>query len=394
VSARIAFVVEDLESDLRSGDLAGIIADLDAASFEPIVLFLRGSERHLPEDVRSRLGGRATLRGPLERPLWSFGLMRRALLGLGGAKPAALVFAGRESILDLAPKLAGWIERPAIYLAFTAEREFPWGRRAALDAFAKIVAQTRRMTLALVDELGVPEERVATIYPAIETDTRAPRVINHAIEIDTRAAGAGERAGEAPLVGVVGRPPHASVVALERACGGAVRLAAPHATPPLVDLGAAWTREAFARVSLLVVLPDAEHESAFDAMLRGMASGLAIVAAVPPERLDNLVIDGETGRLVASGTGGGAPEPSEIARVIAELLADPELCASMGSGGRMQIASRFDPLRRRTDYDALLRVVGGIPFPPTPTRGDDAPGVPVQFRGLTRSQRKDDGAIT
>ena len=306
--------------------------------------------------------------------------MRRALLGLGDAKPSALVFAGRESILDLAPKLAGWIERPAIYLAFTAERDFPWGRRAALDAFAKVVAQTRRMTHALVDELGVPEERVATIYPAVDVDAHAPR--------------AGERADEAPLVGVVGRPPHASLVALERACGGAARLAAPRATPPLVDLGAAWTPEALARVALLVVLPDADQEGAFDAMLRGMASGLAIVAAVPPERLDNLVIDGETGRLVAGGEGGAPPDTAEIARTIADLLADPELRASMGSGGRMQVAGRFDPIRRRADYDALLRVVGGIPFPPPPTRGDDAPGIPVQFRGLTRPQRKDDGPAT
>jgi hypothetical protein len=296
--------------------------------------------------------------------LGGFGAMRRTLVALGDEKPAAVIAAGGERALDLGASLAGWIERPAIWLGFDESEAFPWGKRDALDRYAKIVAQTRRMTIRLVDALGVPEERVATIYPAID--------------LASYVAPSERAAGEGNLVAVAGRPPDATLAAIQAACRRA-RLAMPGARPPLADAGPSWTPDALARAALLLLLPDAGWAGAYDDVIKAMACGLPVIAAVPPETLDDdLVVNGETGRVI------GAGSPAEIAQAIDDALASPDLLGSMGSGGRLLAASRFDPARRRNEYDALLRIVCGIPFPPPKTRGADAPGIPVQFRGLGR----------
>jgi len=377
--ARIAFLLEDLAGDLAAGDVAGIASDLDRGAFSPVILFMRGSERGLAPHLRARLAGEITLSGPLERPIWNIGVMRRALLGLGGAKPAALVVAGGEAALDLAPRLAGWLERPSIYLAFTEDDAFPWRRRKALAAFAKTVAHTRRMTHALVDALGLPEERVATIYPAVDLDAFAPRPLPEW----------GGAAG-APLVGLAGDPAAETIAAIAAACPG-VRFAVAGARgggraaaklADLVDLGAEWSPDAVARIALLLAAPGADISGAYDAIVRAMAGGRAVVSAIPEARLDATLVDGETGVRV------GDASPAAIAEAISRVLASRELLESMGSGGRLLAAGSYDRARRRAEYDALLRVVCGIPFPPTaPARGDDAPGIPVQFRGLTKSQK-------
>jgi len=369
LAARIAFLLEDLARDLAAGDLAGIASDLDPATFSANILFLRGSERGVAPHVRARLADGIALSGPLERPIWNIGIMRRALLGLGDAKPAALVVAGGEAALDLAPRLASWLERPCVYLAFTEDDAFPWRRRKALDAFAKTVAHTRRTTHALVESLGLPEERVATIYPAVDLDEYAPRPLPE-----------WGGATDAPLVGLAGEPPAAFVAALRAACPW-VRFGAPGARAPLVDLGAEWSPDAVARIAILAVAPGADLAGAYDAVVRAMAGGRAVLSAIPEGRLDATLVDGETGARATD------PSPAAIAEALARLVASRDLLESMGSGGRLLAAGSYDRARRRAEYDALLRVVCGIPFPPPVSRGADAPGIPIQFRGLTKSQK-------
>jgi hypothetical protein len=375
VAATIAFLLEDLARDLVAGDLADVIADLDRAAFAPRVLFLTGRAAELPSDLRSALAGETPLHGPLRRPFWNVGLIRRALLAMGTTKPAVVVAAGRGEVLDLAPRLIRWIERPAVYLAPSGDPELPWGRRAALDTYAKIVATTGRLTLRLVDELRVAEARVATIYPGIDTDRFAWRAIETA---------------QPALVGLVGAPRAASAAALAAAlatpAAGAsamgdarpIRLAAPRAAPPLVDVGPSWTPEALARVSLLLCVPDSEWESAYAALLRGMAVGRAVLAAVPAERLDGLVVDGETGCLVADAA------PPAVAAAVRALVALPDLLESMGIAARMRIVGEFGRARRLSEFEALLRVVAGIPFPPPTLPSPPAPSgqASVQFKPL------------
>ncbi|MFN0150286.1 MAG: hypothetical protein ACKVU1_06180 [bacterium] len=358
---------------------------------------MRGGARGHEARARACLGDAIALHGPLERPAFNVGVMRRALLGLGGAKPAALVVAGGDAALDLAPRLASWLERPCIYLAFTEDDAFPWKRRKALDAFAKTVAHTRRMTHRLVDTLGLPEERVATIYPAADLDAYSPRPLPEwgsggamsavGVASATGAAGADGAVrtkgatAEAPLVGLAGAPSDAMVASLRAACPG-VRFGAPGARAPLVDLGAEWSPDAVARIALLLVVPGADLAGAYDAVVRAMAGGRAVLSAIPEDRLDATLIDGETGERVADAS------PSAIADALTRLLASRDLLASMGSGGRLLAAGSYDRARRRSEYDALLRVVCGIPFPPSAgARGADAPGIPIQFRGLTKSQK-------
>lgn len=360
----------------------GIVADLDTGSFAPRVLALSGDPASLPDDLRARLGAGATIKGPLRRPFWNVGLIRRFLLDVKETKPAVIVVSGGKDALEFAAKVVGWAERPAVYLAPSGDPAFPWGRRRALDAFAKIVATTGRLTYRLVEEIKIPEQRVATIYPGVDPEAFAFAPVPGTGERGAAGGSAAERApgDDGALVGVVGEPPEATTRAIAEAlaAAGGARLAAPGARAPLVDLGASWTAAAFARTSLLLFLPDADWETGFETMLRGMAVGRPVIAAVPSDRIDDLVIDGETGRLVV-----GA-DPAAIASAARELLAAPDLLASMGVAARMRIAGEFGRARRRMDWDALLRVVGGIPFPPPTIKGPQAPAAgpaafPVKF---------------
>lgn len=393
----IAFLLEDLTRDLAANDLAGIISDLDPESFSPRVLSLSGDPRSLPAAAQALLPPNVPIKGPLRRPLWNVGLIRRFLLDVKEAKPTLLVFAGGKDVLEFAAKAIGWIERPAVYLAPSGDPTFPWSQRKALDAFTKIVATTGRLTYRLVEELGVSEKNVATIYPGIDTDRFAFSPL--------------PQTGESVLVGIVGEPPTEGARALAAALAGlgdpgaggksakaagegpggaagkstregpgagraagasgpALRAAAPGAREPLVDLGPSWSPEALARVSLLLFLPDSDWESGFETMLRGMAVGRPVIAAVPSERLDEMVIDGETGRVLG---GAADAEPAAIAAAARDLLSAPDLLASMGVAARMRIAGEFSRPRRSADWDALLRVIAGIPFPPPRLKGPAAP---------------------
>ncbi len=366
--APIAFLLENLERDLVANDLAGVIASLDPESFAPRILFLEADRGALPRAVRDAIPARIPIKGPLRRPFWNVGLIRRFLLAVGDTKPAVLFVSGGRDVLAFAPRVIGWLEKPAVYLAPSGDPAFPWDQRKSLDAFGRIVATTGRLTLRLVDELSIAEKTVATIYPGIDVDRFDFR------PLDFRALAE----SEAPLVGVVGSPPAATTAALHAALAstpGSPRLAAPGAREPLIDLGDAWSPEALARVAMLLLLPDSDWETGFDTLLRGMAVGRAAIAAVPSARIDDLIQNGETGLLLVT------DDPRAVSNAVAGLLSKPELLASMGAAGRMRVAGEFERGRWLAEYEALIRISGGIPFPaPKPRGPEPSPGAsPIKF---------------
>jgi glycosyltransferase involved in cell wall biosynthesis len=102
--------------------------------------------------------------------------------------------------------------------------------------------------------------------------------------------------------------------------------------------------------SLDLLVSASRHEGLPVALLEGMASGLAVVAtavgAVPM-----LVLDGETGRLVA------AEDIDALAEGIRELLRNPDLRQRCGEAGRARIESDFSAEGMASEYLDLYQGV-------------------------------------
>lgn len=79
------------------------------------------------------------------------------------------------------------------------------------------------------------------------------------------------------------------------------------------------------------------------AVLEGMASGLALVAAAVGE-LPAVVVDGRTGVLVP------AEDVDQLAAAIVDLLRDPEKRAQYGAAARLLIAEKYSAARMTEEY--------------------------------------------
>jgi len=88
-------------------------------------------------------------------------------------------------------------------------------------------------------------------------------------------------------------------------------------------------------------------DQAPNAVLEGMAAGLPVVA-MRVAALPEMVVDGETGRLVDPGDDQGLLE------AITALLDDPGAAARMGAAGRARVLQRYDA---EVTADALLAVL-------------------------------------
>ena len=100
--------------------------------------------------------------------------------------------------------------------------------------------------------------------------------------------------------------------------------------------------------------------------LEAAACGRPLVGHAVGGLLDS-VIDGQTGRLVAPG------DPSELAGVVRELLADPATRARMGAEGRRRALQRFDWSIVAAATEQILADVARTPMGasalPCPTHG-------------------------
>jgi glycosyltransferase involved in cell wall biosynthesis len=87
-------------------------------------------------------------------------------------------------------------------------------------------------------------------------------------------------------------------------------------------------------------------------VLEAMAAGLPVVASAVGG-IPELVVDGETGRLVPPG------DPEALGDVLRELLADPDLRQQMGAAGRARAEELFDlPRFRQAHVELYERLLG------------------------------------
>jgi glycosyltransferase involved in cell wall biosynthesis len=95
----------------------------------------------------------------------------------------------------------------------------------------------------------------------------------------------------------------------------------------------------------LVVLP-AKAEPFGLVLLEAMALGKAVIATDAGGPRD-IVVDGETGRLVAPS------DSAALAAAMHELLADPDRCRAMGDAGRRRFERQFTAARMASDTAAV-----------------------------------------
>ncbi|HWC87743.1 MAG TPA: glycosyltransferase [Solirubrobacteraceae bacterium] len=101
----------------------------------------------------------------------------------------------------------------------------------------------------------------------------------------------------------------------------------------------------------VVAVPSTAPDPLPGAAIEAAAAGCAVVASAHGG-LPEIIRDGRTGRLVAPG------DPAALARVAAELLADPEARARLGAAAAADVSERFAPGRLLSGiqqlYDEVL----------------------------------------
>ncbi len=100
----------------------------------------------------------------------------------------------------------------------------------------------------------------------------------------------------------------------------------------------------------LFVLPSL-LEGMSNAIIEAMASGLPVVARAVGGNIE-LVVDGETGRLVPS------QDPQALGTAIVELLTQPEQCYAMGQRARAHAAEKFGLDAMMANYATFYRRLG------------------------------------
>lgn len=241
---------------------------------------------------------------------------------------------------------------------------------AALDD--RVVAVCQMVRQAEIRQAGGKPEKIITIYNGVD-----PEKYKNSAREDVRQRWGIE--ADAALLGAVGRlHPVKGLADLLQAVAG-LRSAYPHVRLLLVGDGplrAELERQAAALdISETVIFTGAQKDvpailSALDVLvlpslaeglsnvlLEAMAAGLPVVATAvggTPE----LVIDGETGRLVPP------QDAASLAQAIQQLLANPAQARQMGQAGRQRVQAHFTirQMVRQTEqlYETLLQEKGLI----------------------------------
>ena len=94
------------------------------------------------------------------------------------------------------------------------------------------------------------------------------------------------------------------------------------------------------------------HEGMPNAVLEAMASGLPVVATEIAGN-DELVLDGETGRLVPT------EDPDALRESLRGMLSDPRLCERMGHAARCRVEQRYLWVDVARQYETILGSAAG-----------------------------------
>ncbi|USI74460.1 glycosyltransferase family 4 protein [Sphingomonas morindae] len=334
---RLAYVINSVEGGGAALPVPALSEVLRAAGVEMTVLALtRRDGRALPAmaaaglAVRVRSGGLtdhgAALRW-LDREIAALGathiwtsLSRATLLGqLVGLRRRLPVASWQH---------AAWL-RPANLRLLRATRRLSAIWVADSDAVARFA--TERM--------GVPADRLMR-WPIFRADAEAPRARPW-------------RPGEPVRIGSLGRlhpvkgydvlaealrrlppglPPIITTIAGEGAARPALEAAGGLALPGYAERPGEWL------AALHLYVQPSRSEGFCVAAHEAMQAGLPVLGSEVGEMAFSIV-DGATGRLVPPG------DPAALAAALADLLAEPERLAALGTAARARVLERYAPAR-------------------------------------------------
>jgi glycosyltransferase involved in cell wall biosynthesis len=198
---------------------------------------------------------------------------------------------------------------------------------------------------SLVDDYGVEPDRIAVLPPGVDTRLWQPRPTPHDGPLRVLFVGADfERKGGATLLEAFERLPAGSaeltlVTRAEVTPRPAVRIVNDLTAndPRLIDLY---------RQSDVFVLPS--HAETFGiAAVEASAAGLPVIAS-RVGGIGDIVVDGETGFIIAPGDG------RQLGQRIEQLAADADLRRRLGAAARQRAVERFDA---RTNAARMVEIV-------------------------------------
>lgn len=249
--------------------------------------------------------------------------------------------------------------------------KYRWLRRTLAPSISRFVPVSEDLDRWLCQDIGIAADKVELIRNGVDTTRYRPR------EADEQEAGQREFAPEdATLIGSVGRLDAVKAFDTLIAAVAELNQIAPACNPHLVIVGDGPERAALdARIDALgvadrVTLAGLRHdideilpnldiyacssiaEGISLTLLEAMASGLPIVATRVGGNPE-LVVDGQTGRLVPAGNS------QTMAAALRGLAESPEELTKMGHAARERVCERFSLETMNAGYtDLYARLLG------------------------------------
>jgi sugar transferase (PEP-CTERM/EpsH1 system associated) len=355
----VAHVVSSLGLGGLETGLLNLLGALDRAEFRHSIICLREFGANAPR--AEALGAAVQL--VQARPGRDRGLFLRLSRHLRSLRPD-LVHSRNFGTLDAVPaaRLAG--VRATVHGEHGFDTADPDGtdrrRRLLRGLLSPLVRQyvcvSRHLTEWLLRHPGRFRGKVTTIINGVDTNRFSPRArgpdpsgfvvgtIGRLVPIKDQAcllrafAAIADRHPGARLV-IVGEGPLGPELAAQAALGAAAgRTAFP---------GAAEKPEDWYRRFDLFVLPS-RNEGISNTILEAMASGLPVVATAVGGN-GELVVDGETGRLVPRG------DADALAEAIASYMEDREQARRHGEAGRTRAVAEFSIAGMAARYGEVYR---------------------------------------